>query len=55
LYYAQNKIYEVFNIPSHVLLPEDTVQVNQYNDEEEKKMDEEIRLLELRYRRVSYP
>lgn len=48
----QSKIYEIFNIPSYILLPEDELQIHQYSDDDIKKVDEDIEKLVSRYRRV---
>lgn len=48
----QFKIHEIFHIPPHILLPEDSVQRDQHTSDEERKLDEEIESLKSRFKRV---
>ncbi|RDD46132.1 hypothetical protein TrispH2_001724 [Trichoplax sp. H2] len=44
----------VFHIPDDILLPEDEVQINQYTEQEEEKLDHEIDLVCQEIRKLQY-
>lgn len=52
-YLLQNQLKELLHIPPHVLLPEDEAQKNQYSIRDEEEMDNHIKDLLKRIKRVS--
>lgn len=52
-YFLQNQLKELLHIPPHVLLPEDEAQKTQYSNSEEEEVDNQIKDLLKRIKRVS--
>lgn len=48
----QVSVKKIFCIPSHILLPEDAIQAEQYTEADMQNIDNEIGKLTSRYRRV---
>lgn len=53
MYLLQNQLKDLLHIPPHVLLPEDEVQSNQYSIRDEEEIENQIKDLLNRIKRVS--
>lgn len=51
--FLQNQLQDLLHIPPHVLLPEDEAQKYQYTERDEKEVDDQIKDLFKRMKRVS--